>query len=82
MGMFRVEVEAVGGHGCQRNIKNGQQVQNYCGGPSCPDCVAREFVRQLKRVGADVQKAVLTHWPGQTSEVKDDMLTGVRAGNF
>jgi hypothetical protein len=82
MGMFRVEVQAVGGHGCQRQIKDGQQVQNYCGSPGCPDCVAREFVRALKRTGAMVEKAEIIHWPGQTSEVRDDMLSGVRTGNF
>ena len=82
MGLFRVEVEAVGGHGCQRNIGDGQQVQNYCGSPGCPDCIAREFVRSLKRTGAMVQKAVLTHWPGTSTEVRDDLLSGTRSGKF
>jgi hypothetical protein len=82
MGQFRVEVTAVGGHGCQRNIKDGENVQNFCGSPACPDCEAREFVRKLKRTGASVEKAELVHWPGQTSEVRDDLLTGVRKGSF
>ena len=82
MGLFRVEVEAVGGHGCQRNIKDSQQLQNYCGSPSCPDCAAREFVRDLKRKGASVQKATLTHWPGTDTEVQDDLMIGTRKGSF
>lgn len=82
MGNFRVEVDAVGGHGCQRNIKDGGQVQNYCGSPSCPDCLAREFVRSLKRTGVMINKAGFTHWPGSSTEVKDDLLTNVRTGNF
>lgn len=82
MGMFRVEVQAVGGHGCQRQIKDGGQVQQFCGSTACPDCVAREFVRALKRTGAMVEKAEIIHWPGTSTEVRDDMLSGVRKGSF
>lgn len=82
MGDFNIEVNATGGHGCQRTVKDGQQVQNFCGSTSCPDCIAREFVRSLKRAGNMVRDAVLTHWPGTAGEVKDDLLTGTRKGNF
>lgn len=81
MGTFRVEVEAVGGHGCQRDKKDGEAVLG-CDLPHCPDCIAREFVRRLKRTGSQVNTATLRHWPGQTSEVVDDLLTGVRNGSF
>jgi hypothetical protein len=82
MGQFRVEVTAVGGHGCQRQIKDGGQVQQFCGIPGCPDCAAREFVRLLKRTGASLEKAEIIHWPGTSTEVRDDMLTGLRKGSF
>jgi hypothetical protein len=82
MGQFRVEVTAVGGHGCQRQIKDGGQIQQFCGSPSCPDCVAREFVRSLKRAGAMLEKAELIHWPGSSTEVRDDLLTLKRTGSF
>jgi hypothetical protein len=82
MGDFRVEVNATGGHGCQRTVKSGQQVQNYCGSTGCPDCIAREFVRDIKRAGHTVRSAELTHWPGTETEVKDDLITGTRTGNF
>jgi len=83
MGQFRVEVTAVGGHGCQRQIKDGGNVQQYCGSSSCPDCVAREFVRQLKRIGIyTIEKAELIHWPGTDTEVRDDLLTLTRHGSF
>lgn len=92
MGMFRVEVTATGGHGCQRNVKDGQQVQNFCGSTSCPDCIAREFVRTLKRAGVNFEGsyevngfkhgAVIRHWPGGETEVVDDLITGARKGNF
>ena len=54
----------------------------------CPDCIAREFVRRLKRSGNMLKKAELTHWPadlpGYTAEgqVQDDLLTGRRTGSF
>ena len=82
MGQFIVEIDAVGAHGCQRNIKDGQLVQQFCGSVGCPDCQAREFVRLLKRSGTMVNSAKLTHWPGQTSTVQDDLITFVRKGNF
>lgn len=81
MGNYRVEVEAVGGHGCQRAMKGGQAVLG-CGLSNCPDCIAREFVAELKRKGNSIVSAKLTHWPGQTSQVSDDLLTGIRTGSF
>jgi hypothetical protein len=87
MGDFRVVVEAVGGHGCQREKGTGETVIG-CERTGCPDCMAREFVRRLKRSGAQVKKAEIQHWPadltGYTVEgqVHDDLLTGVRTGEF
>jgi hypothetical protein len=82
MGQFRVEVTAVGGHGCQRTVKDGEQLQQFCGNPSCPDCVAREFVRSLKRTGVMLERAVLIHWPGTSTEVSDDLIYFKRTGSF
>jgi hypothetical protein len=87
MGDFRVVVEAVGGHGCQREKGTGETVVG-CDRPGCPDCMAREFVRRLKRSGATVKRAEIQHWPadlpGYTVEgqVHDDLLSGVRTGDF
>lgn len=81
MGQFNVSVTAVGGHGCQREVKDGGQVYG-CGQMSCPDCIAREFVETLKRRGANVEEAKLTHWPGTPTEVVDDLLTRKRTGSF
>jgi hypothetical protein len=89
MGDFRVTVEAVGGHGCQREMGDGDHVVG-CDRPGCPDCMAREFVRRLKRSGAMVNKAQIVHWPAdmegrnypKDGEVRDDLLTGVRSGQF
>ena len=81
MGTYRIEIQAVGGHGCQRDVTDGQVVYG-CGRIGCPDCEAREFVWRLREKGQSVEKATLTHWPGTPSEVSDDLLTGIRAGSF
>lgn len=80
MGTFRVEIEAVGGHGCEREKKDGETVYG-CGWQSCPDCRIREFVADLQR-RYSVNSAVLIHWPGQPGEVQDNLLTRVRKGSF
>lgn len=90
MGTFRVEVQAVGGHGCKREAKDGETVEG-CGLPSCPDCITRNYVQQLKAAGVSFSPggnrnadsyATITHWPGQRSQVIDDLLTKVRTGSF
>jgi hypothetical protein len=81
MGDFTVEVKAVGGHGCQREVKDGGTMKD-CGQPGCPDCIARRFVADLKAHGCSVNSATIVHWPGQPATVKDDLLTETRTGSF
>lgn len=87
MGDFRVTIEALGGHGCERDKGDGETVIG-CERQGCPDCMAREFVRRLKRSGTTVKLAQIRHWPAdmpgysEAGEVRDDLLTGVRSGNF
>jgi hypothetical protein len=91
MGTFRVEIQAVGGHGCERDKKDGEVVKG-CGSPTCPDCITREYVQKLKSAGVLFDTggtnentagfAKITHWPGQRGTVFDNLLTGHRAGNF
>jgi hypothetical protein len=90
MGDYRVTVEAIGGHGCSRETKDGEQVKP-CEQPSCPDCKAREFVASLKRSGNSVTMAKLEHWPvpGAAGTTRtedpgpiDDLITGIRSGSF
>jgi hypothetical protein len=80
MGTFRVEVQAVGGHGCQREKKSGEVVEG-CGAPSCPDCITREYVSKLKASGASVESALLVHWP-QSGTIVDNLLDRKRVGSF
>jgi hypothetical protein len=84
MGNFRIEIDAVGGHGCERETKDGGTVKG-CGQPTCPDCMARKFVADLKAAGMfsnTPAAAKLTHWPGTKEQVVDDLLTGKRSGSF
>jgi hypothetical protein len=81
VGQFIVHVDAVGNHGCQREKKDGEAVVG-CEQSQCTDCITREYVRRLKRSGAMMSAAVVTHWPGSDSEVRDDLLTGMRSGSF
>jgi hypothetical protein len=83
MGTFRIEIQAVGGHGCDRDRKDGEVVKG-CGLSDCPDCQAREFVRRFALSGMFYSDgyARLTHWPGTDTQVVDDLLTGIRKGNF
>lgn len=81
MGNFLIVVEAVGGHGCQRDRKDGEIVQG-CGLDTCPDCTTRRFVADMKRKGNNVREATLTHWPEQVGSVQDELLTGQRKGSF
>lgn len=80
MGDFVVHVHAVGNHGCQRDKKPGEQVED-CGSPGCTDCITRRYVKALKDSGAYVQSALLTHWP-QSTPVLDDLRTGIRVSSF
>src|SRR5438477_9164358 len=84
MGHFRIEINGVGGHGCSREYGNGEFVQG-CGQPTCLDCMAREFVRKLKAAGVFSNlpaSATFTHWPGTAEAVKDNLLTGIRTGQW
>jgi hypothetical protein len=82
MGNFRIEIEAVGGHGDSRDIKDGEEL-DLAGLPSTSvDRVAHEAVESLKGRGASIVSARIVHWPGQSSEVVDDVLAKTRHGSF
>ena len=85
MGDFRIVIESVGGHGCDRAAKEGQAIE-YKEEPRhveyCPDCKAKQLVELFKR-GWSTTRATLTHWPGTPEEVVDDLAAGVRTkGSF
>lgn len=72
MGSYLFEFQAVGGHGCQREAKEGEKFIG-CGRMGCPDCECKRFVEKMRAKGVPIEKAKLTHWPGSESAVVDDM---------
>ena len=72
MGNFKIEIEAVGGHGSDRTAKQGEPLRIKDG----PDKLAQDFVHQLAS-SCSIVSATLTHWPDSTPIV-DDMKNGVR----
>lgn len=70
MGDFRFEVNAVGGHGCSRDVQDGEQVPG-CTEPSCVDCMFARFLEELRGKGTSVKDAVIVHWPNSTQAVLD-----------
>ena len=90
MGDFRIVVEAIGGHGCGREAKDGETVVR-CRRDNCPDCQTERFVEELRARGSNVASARIEHWPvpgaaGTTREEKpgpvDDLVSGIRSGSF
>lgn len=90
MGDFRVTVDAVGGHGCQRDVPEGGTVVG-CGGSTCPDCITARYIAEMSKAGVHVKNAKIQHWPDTTGEVIDafDMSVHgltlqprIRSGNF
>lgn len=87
MGDFRIVINAVGGHGQDRGKKDGEIVDFTIDGEYAPEAMAERFVNDLMCWGVNIQDAKVIHWPidnyeGRTSEIVDDLLTGVRKGNF
>lgn len=83
MGQFKIEIVAVGGHGCQRELKDGKEVWG-CRSMGCPDCRTREFVYKVLKelANCNVESAKIVHWPGTPGEVTDDLMTKIRHGSF
>jgi hypothetical protein len=71
MGDFRITVKAVGGHGCQREVKDGGTVYG-CRSMICPDCITARYVSEMKRAGVAVEAATIEHWPGTANQVIDE----------
>jgi hypothetical protein len=82
MGNFKIVIEAVGGHGVDREKKEGEVVNFFVSGSETPDALAKRFFEVLKWKGFDIKQAELIHWPGTPGEVVDNLETGIRKGNF
>ena len=78
MGNFKIEINAVGGHGDDREAMPGDLLT--FSHDKSPDKRAFDIAQQLKDAGffSNGGSAQLIHWPGEPGEVVDDMLTGKR----
>jgi hypothetical protein len=84
MGNFRITINAVGGHGQDRNKKDGEIVDfdaDRADGLS-PEAIVKKAVEELQQHGNSVTEATVHHWPGSGNDVVDNLLTGKRKGNF
>ena len=83
MGAFRIVIEGVGAHGDDRSAKEGEAIAiPPLGAFPTPDQLAVEAMRLFVGRVTDL-KATLTHWPGETTEVVDDLVGMVRVkGKF
>ncbi len=82
MGNYRIVIDAVGGHGVDRSKKDGEVVNHYAEGRTTPDAIAKTLAHLASDLGLSINDAKLIHWPGEESEVTDNLLTGIRAGSF
>ncbi len=82
MGNFKIEIEAVGGHGFSRETKEGERIPYESAHENDPDRLAREFVQSLATKGCNVVFAELTHWP-ESTPIVDNLATATRGpGDF
>lgn len=76
MGNFKIEIEAVGGHGIKREVKQGEAIAYADAHPNEPDAMAKAFVDEFAKHNSIVS-AKLVHWP-DTTPIVDNLLTGKR----
>lgn len=80
MGNWRLTLSGVGDHGANRSTSHGETVTDRS--DARVDEICQRFVQELKEAGGTVNEATLHHWPGTSSEVVDNLLTGKRLGSF
>jgi hypothetical protein len=69
MGDFLIKIHAVGGHGCNREAKQGE-VFRGCGRLDCVDCAAADLVKQFAvKFPGVVQSAIEIHWPVELNKI-------------
>ena len=73
MGQFKIVIDAVGGHGQDREKKDGEIVDFKNGGQyETPESIAQSCVDTLKAHGVNVRSAKVYHWP-QLNERGEDV---------
>ena len=83
MGQFKIVIDAVGGHGQDREKKDGEIVDFKNGGQyETPESIAQSCVDTLKAHGVNVRSAKVYHWPQLNEKGEDVSLIPVdQSGN-
>lgn len=93
MGDFRIVIDAIGGHGQDREKKDGEvvdftKINEVFNSYNTPEQVTKDFIAGLRIIGCSVQSAKIIHWPidnypdQRTTQIEDDLITCKRSGNF
>ncbi len=81
MGDFRIIINAIGGHGQDRDKKDGEVVDF---GTNTPEAIAKKCVENLLASGIHVVDAKVIHPANRKDKdnIEDDLITGIRKGTF
>lgn len=89
MGIFAFHVKASGGpgsggHGCDRRAAPGERLAARCKQLSCADCLAWDFVQNLRQKGFIIIESSFVNNAGAVSgEIVDDLVNNKReSGQF
>lgn len=95
MGDFRIIIDAVGGHGQDRDKRDGEKVDFTHQGQGnhsarTPEAITQVFLDALRGAGVNVTGAKVVHWPADNypndreagKEIADDLISGQRTGSF
>jgi hypothetical protein len=81
MGNFLIQIEAVGDHGTQRDIKEGETIDYSKSHEHDVERLAKEFVDAYAK-RANIVSATITHWP-ESTPIVDNLVTSKRElGDF
>lgn len=81
MGKFSITIGGIGNHGCDRHSQEGEKLRTRCNRLTCVDCLAFDFVQNLRQKGFRLGEAKFTHHAGAVDPeqiVVDDLLENKR----
>lgn len=86
MGRFSITIVGIGNHGCDRHSIEGEKLRTRCNRLTCVDCMAFDFVQNLRMKGFRLGEATFTHHAGAVDPedvIVDDLLANERkSGRF
>jgi hypothetical protein len=77
---FKIEIEGIGDHGCDRSAKDGKHCAP-CHQMGCPDCELRRHLNSFY-MGGTVKSARMIHYPGTDHEIVDEFKPDPMTGSM